>query len=92
MRPAHIHYMVSAPGFQTLITHIFVAGDEHLDSDAVFGVKPSLIVEFVEHQADDDRGPTPAGLALDGPWAEVTFDVVLDRTATPPEEQPIPVS
>lgn len=44
-RPAHIHFMISAPGFRRLVTHLFIAGDPYLDSDAVFGVKPELIVE-----------------------------------------------
>lgn len=43
-RPAHIHFLISAPGYRTLVTHLFIAGDEYLNSDAVFGVKPSLIV------------------------------------------------
>ena len=43
-RPAHLHFMISADGFRTLITHLFFAGDEYLDSDVVFGVKESLIV------------------------------------------------
>jgi protocatechuate 3,4-dioxygenase beta subunit len=43
-RPAHVHFMISAPGYRTLITHLFIAGDQYLASDAVFGVKPSLIV------------------------------------------------
>jgi len=43
-RPAHIHFMISAPGLRRLVTHLFVAGDQWLESDAVFGVKPSLIV------------------------------------------------
>ena len=38
-RPAHVHFMISAPGFRRLVTHIFVDGDQYLDSDAVFGVK-----------------------------------------------------
>ncbi|MCB1330464.1 MAG: intradiol ring-cleavage dioxygenase, partial [Maritimibacter sp.] len=42
MRPAHIHYIVQAPGYETLVTHIFPEGDPYLDSDAVFGVKESL--------------------------------------------------
>jgi len=49
MRPAHIHYIVSAPCYETLVTHIFVKGDPYLESDAVFGVKESLIVEFKAH-------------------------------------------
>jgi catechol 1,2-dioxygenase len=43
-RPAHIHFMISAPGYRTLVTHLFFEGDEFLKSDAVFGVKPSLVV------------------------------------------------
>jgi catechol 1,2-dioxygenase len=54
-RPAHVHFIISAPGFQTLTTHLFVNGDKFLDSDAVFGVKDSLIVEFVRH--DDTAEP-----------------------------------
>jgi protocatechuate 3,4-dioxygenase beta subunit len=43
-RPAHVHFMISAPGYRTLVTHLFFEGDEYLESDAVFGVKHSLIV------------------------------------------------
>jgi catechol 1,2-dioxygenase len=43
-RPAHIHFMISAPGYRTLVTHLFFEGDEFLESDAVFGVKSSLVV------------------------------------------------
>ncbi len=43
-RPAHVHFMISAPGHARLVTHLFIAGDPYLQSDAVFGVKPSLIV------------------------------------------------
>jgi hydroxyquinol 1,2-dioxygenase len=43
-RPAHVHFMISAGGHRTLVTHLFLSGDPYLDSDAVFGVKPSLIV------------------------------------------------
>jgi hydroxyquinol 1,2-dioxygenase len=46
MRPGHLHFKIAAPGFDTLVTHLFVRGDEYLDSDAVFGVKQSLIVDF----------------------------------------------
>lgn len=42
-RPAHMHFIVSAPGYERIITHTFVDGDEWLTSDAVFGVKASLI-------------------------------------------------
>ncbi len=43
-RPAHVHFMISAPGYRTLVTHLFLDGDKYLGSDAVFGVKPSLII------------------------------------------------
>jgi protocatechuate 3,4-dioxygenase beta subunit len=43
-RPAHIHFMISAPGYRTLVTHLFFEGDQYLESDAVFGVKRSLVV------------------------------------------------
>ncbi len=46
MRPPHLHFQISAPGFETLVTHLFVRGGEHLDSDPVFGVKESLVVPF----------------------------------------------
>jgi len=43
-RPAHIHFKISAPGYRTLVTHLFLDGDKYLGSDAVFGVKPSLVI------------------------------------------------
>lgn len=47
-RPAHIHFIVTAPGHQPLVTHIFLKGDPYLESDAVFGVKEELIVDFTQ--------------------------------------------
>jgi catechol 1,2-dioxygenase len=47
MRPAHVHVKVTAPGYRTVVTHVFDRLSEYLDSDAVFGVKDSLIVDFV---------------------------------------------
>ena len=49
MRPAHIHFLLRAPGFEPLVTHVFVAGDRYLDSDAVFSVKPSLVAHLEPH-------------------------------------------
>lgn len=59
-RPAHIHAIVSAPGHQTVATHLFVKGDPYLDTDVVFGVKDSLICEFTQH--DDPKAAAEAGL------------------------------
>jgi protocatechuate 3,4-dioxygenase beta subunit len=46
MRPPHVHFWITAPGYKPLITHLFRRGGKYLDSDAVFGVKPELIVDF----------------------------------------------
>lgn len=52
-RPAHMHFLVTADGFQTLVTHTFVEGDPYLESDAVFGVKKSLIARFEKTRNSD---------------------------------------
>lgn len=54
-RPAHVHFIVEAPGFERTTTHLFVAGDPYLDSDAVFGVKESLIVPFDRDPKQPER-------------------------------------
>ncbi len=47
-RPAHLHFMITAPGYERLITHVFRNGDPYLDSDAVFGVRQSLVADWVK--------------------------------------------
>ncbi|MER5794025.1 intradiol ring-cleavage dioxygenase [Streptomyces sp. NPDC001980] len=75
MRASHLHFMVSAPGLRTLVTHIFVKGDELLDHDAVFGVKDSLVKEFRRQRPDT---PAPGERDLQGrAWSRVRFDIVL---------------
>jgi hydroxyquinol 1,2-dioxygenase len=75
MRASHLHFMVEASGYRTLVTHIFVRGDEQLNSDSVFGVRDSLVMDFVRQKPD---APTPDGRELDGvPWSRVRFDIVL---------------
>lgn len=71
-RPAHIHAIVSAPGFEPVTTHVFVKGDPYLQSDAVFGVKNSLITEFVKRE-----GTAPDGTKSNTPFWEVQYDFVL---------------
>jgi hydroxyquinol 1,2-dioxygenase len=73
-RPAHLHFRISAPGFQPLVTHVFRDGDPYLDSDAVFGVRSSLVADWVRHPA----GPAPDGQVLDTPFHTLDFDFVLD--------------
>jgi hydroxyquinol 1,2-dioxygenase len=74
MRASHPHLMVRATGLRTLVTHVFPRGDPHLDSDSVFGVRESLVVDV--HQQLPTT-PTPDGRAVAGPWARIDFDVVL---------------
>ncbi|MGN9842608.1 dioxygenase family protein [Nonomuraea sp. H19] len=74
MRPAHMHFRVSAPGFATLTTHVFVAGDPYLGFDAVFGERDSLVGAFVRH----DPGVAPDGRVRDAAFFTMEFDFVLD--------------
>ena len=75
MRAAHLHFMVRAKGMRTLVTHIFVRGDSYQDRDSVFGVKPSLVEDFVRQDAGT---PTPDGRDIgDSTWSRVRFDIVL---------------
>jgi len=75
-RPAHLHVMVSAPGYRTVATHFFARASPYLDSDAVFGVKPSLVVDFVPHGPDEPGAPE----GWDGTWYSFEQDVVLVPT------------
>ena len=74
-RPGHIHVMVTAEGYRPLVTHVFDAESDHLDSDAVFAVKPSLLRTFTAHSADDPA--TPEGVSTE--WYDVEHDIVLSR-------------
>jgi protocatechuate 3,4-dioxygenase beta subunit len=60
MRPAHIHFLLRAPGYETLVTHLFAAGDEYLASDVVFGVKPSLVAKIQPRDEPTWPDGTPA--------------------------------
>jgi protocatechuate 3,4-dioxygenase beta subunit len=81
MRAAHLHLMVTADGFHRLVTHIFVRGDAYQDSDAVFGVKESLVVDF---PVQSPGTPTPDGREVAGSWTRARFDIVL--SPAPPQE------
>ena len=76
-RPAHMHFEVTAPGMRKLTTHLFVAGTPYIDSDAVFGVKPSLVREF--RTVDDPERAAEVGLP--NPFRTVHFDVGLRADA-----------
>lgn len=80
-RAPHLHFMISAPGHHRLITQLFVAGGDYLDSDAVFGVKDALIVQFAEHTdgilARADGRPIPGGREIQGSWRSVEYTFQL---------------
>jgi hydroxyquinol 1,2-dioxygenase len=79
-RPAHIHFMVAAAGHHTLVTHVFSASSAHLEDDAVFGVKRSLVREF--ESMDARPGETgPGGRPLAQPWWRLEFDIALARVS-----------
>ena len=73
MRPAHIHFVVSADGYEALTTHVFSAGDEYLDSDAVFATKSSLIGHYSESNDTD----LAARYNLSVPFSRLQFDMGL---------------
>lgn len=72
-RPAHIHLLISADGFAPVTTHLFVKGDPYLDSDAVFGTKDSLVVDFIRHESDEEA----AHYHVTVPFYRVEYDFVL---------------
>jgi len=72
-RPAHIHLIVTADGYAPVTTHVFDADSPYLDSDAVFGVKESLVRAF----ASVDDAARAAALGLPNPFPSVEFDITL---------------
>ena len=73
MRPAHVHFMITVPGYKTLITHVFKEHDKYLNSDAVFGVRSSLITSFELHEP----GTAPDGKQMDTPFYTMNYDFHL---------------
>lgn len=78
-RPAHLHFMIAAPGHETLVTHIFVKGDEYLDSDVVFGVKDSLVADFEPRS----QTVTLNGERIDCPHRYLRYDFSLQGAQAP---------
>ena len=76
-RPGHMHMMLDAPGHERLITHLFVANSPYLDSDAVFGVRNSLIVDFVPQPV----GTAPDGRVMKEPFYTAQYDFKLVPSA-----------
>ena len=75
-RPAHIHFLLSAPGHESLVSCIYRRGADYIDSDVVFGCKLELTTDFTRHAA----GLAPTGEAMNQPFWTVAFDFVLSPT------------
>lgn len=77
-RPSHLHFIITAPGYRSLVTEVFPSDDPYLDNDAVFGVREKLIMEYVEQT---DKSKIPTGLEIGDnvtmPFFTVDFDFVL---------------
>jgi hydroxyquinol 1,2-dioxygenase len=78
-RPAHLPLTIEAPGCEPLVTQLFRSGSEHLDSDAAFAVRSSLIADWVRHEP----GQTPDGAFSDVPFYCIDFDFVLHAQEPP---------
>ena len=72
-RPAHIHFILTAPGYEKIITHLFKRGTEYLENDVVYGVKQELIADFHRHEP----GVAPTGEKVDTPFWTIEYDFVL---------------
>ncbi len=77
-RPAHLHFMLDAPGHRRLVTHLFNDDDPYIDSDAVFGVKDSLRIVYELRFASD---PLAEQFDIGTDFHIATFDFVLEATA-----------
>ncbi len=77
-RPSHLHFIIKAKGYRTLVSEIFADGDPYLDEDAVFGVRSDLIMTYEEQPAGTfpSEGYELSG-KVDGPWLKVDFDLTL---------------
>ena len=72
-RPGHIHLLIKAEGYTPLTTHIFVRGDEFLESDPVFGMKESLVADFIPNHSEEEA----ARYGVSAPFYTAEFDFVL---------------
>jgi len=74
MRPAHIHFLITAPGFTPVITHLFREKTDYLETDVVYGVKQELITPFHKHAAGEK---SPTGAVMKEPFVTVNYDFTL---------------
>jgi catechol 1,2-dioxygenase len=82
-RPAHLHFLAYKPGYKTLITQVFVDGDEHLQSHVVFGVTSHLIGDYRRHDEACVDG------AAEAPWYSLQYTFVMEPGAAKLPQPPI---
>jgi hydroxyquinol 1,2-dioxygenase len=74
MRPAHIHFLLTAPGYTPVITHLFREKTDYLESDVVYGVKQELITPFHYHETGETA---PTGEVMKEKFCTVEYDFTL---------------
>jgi len=72
-RPAHLHFRITAPGLRPLVTHLFDRQSQRLSRDAVFGVRPSLVADFVRHAG----GVAPDGREMGAAFCTLEHDFIM---------------
>jgi catechol 1,2-dioxygenase/hydroxyquinol 1,2-dioxygenase len=84
-RPAHIHFLISAPGYREVVTALYLSGDDHIESDTVFGVTDSLIVHV---NPNDPVSPLPGlpSIHYDFQLAALAGDAVSGRVGADPSQ------
>ncbi len=82
-RPSHLHYIIKAAGFRSLVTEVFPDDDPYLDQDTVFGVRNDLVMTYVKQPAGSfpSEGYELSG-KVDGEYSRVDFDLILTREAS----------
>ena len=84
-RPAHIHFLIGAPGYRELVTALYLRSDDHIDSDTVFGVTESLVTEITPH---DPKSPIPdlASIQFDFQLASARIQDASGRVGADPSK------
>ncbi|MBA0085441.1 MAG: hydroxyquinol 1,2-dioxygenase, partial [Acidobacteria bacterium Pan2503] len=84
-RPAHIHFLIGAPGYRELVTALYLRSDDHIDSDTVFGVTESLVTEITPH---DPKSPIPdlASIQFDFQLAAALAEDASGRVGADPSK------
>ena len=74
MRPAHVHFLISKPGYKTHISQVFVNDDPYLETDVQFGVTEALVGNYVRHE--NEPAPAPD---VQCPWYSLDQTFIMER-------------